>query len=816
MKAIVDQKKMLMHQIELKEQDIQIDMPASLWQYIHELEDMLLDQQRQYKRLALQPAKSAQTQAFATQSAADCKIIDEEIPALRSACAEQGWNEPLRPVAAPVPAVVAPTPQHRPQPQLQPLHHPVGADPMHRAALPPPQQQQQQPPAAGPRTDPRKQGLLSAVQRTLDSGNVPSYMVLKDHLIKHFGAAMFELCKEDVKNMLVSSAPGASVGLLEQRASDYKSAAIKYKNEGNLPCAEYCLRTYKELIATVERAKQGGGGAMASGISLPAAPIVVTRAQDGARAKEIAELEAKLSTQDATLKGLFAQYKKRKDATSKGFGDKCNKALQMTRLSRDQLLAHKVCGTPLSAVISKELPFKVERDFPAIPEGSIEVLLVGFSGVRVPKGSKESDLALFVTTSMETAKDTVQSHDTDIVKDATGGVFDEAESTHLFELGTTSKLRMFQKQSRARLRLTLINRVKQWGGLTYADEPLGVCTLPLKEYDMECKCEHVVDSATFLDVGRERTAVGATAELRLRVQRPLGKGSAKDYIEVNVPFIHIPKPAKEVAVEAVQHHEQQLNAVSEIINRPKHGVLDPRWIPSLDVLQADLVNTQTILQKIAGGQRATVNPERYHQRDALLKQCIAATTQAARADLPAYAKGVAKFYIDIVQKQGLYAQLVAARRAEEAAALVSLAPLVKAEADRRKPDAERVLDIRSLVSYNVVEARLAEANTIMRSIAGTRLATAKPDLMQDLQATTALLEQKLEERRQTISASPPVSTWAYVNQLEQYIAAKTASPPAAGSPKEAQYTTELALMKAEAADFKQKLGGVGGYTPGSA
>lgn len=664
--------------------------------------------------------------------------------------------------------------------------------------------------------DPRKRGLLAAVQKAVSSGNVPSYMVLKGHLIQHFGAALFDSCKEEVKRMLASSEPGASIELLQQRASEYKVAAIKYGKEGNTACAEYCLRTYKELVATVDRAKQGGGTASAGPVTLPAAPIVVSNAQDGARAKEIAELDEKLKVQEATIKELLSQYSKRKDANSIGYGKKCTQVLKMTHDSRDQLLAYKVCGTPVTTVNSKVLSFKVVRDFPRIPDGSIEVLIVGFTGVKIPKGMKESDLAIFITSSIETAKDTVQTHDTDIVKDTTGGVFDEDKSTHEFALGNTSKLRMFQRQSRARLRLTLFTRVKKYGGFSYADEPLGVCTLSLRDYDMDSACEHVINAAPFLDVKKERSPVGASAEVRLRVQRPLGKGDVKDLAEVSVPFTHIPKPAKQKAVEIAQHQKQQLNAVNEIANRPRLGVLDPRWIPAIDVLKAELVHNQGVLQMIAGGQRAAVNPERYHQRDALIKQSLAARMQAASGDLPTYAKGIAKFYIDIIQKQGLYAQLVGAARTAEAVALVSIAPLVKAEAEQVRPDAERVLDIRSLVSYKVVEARLSEADSILSSIAGSALATARPELLKELQDTTALLRQKLAERKQSIAANPPVSTWAYVNDLEQAIAAKIAAPPPAGSPKIKQYTSEVAVMRGEAASLKQQLGGVGGHTYGSA
>ena len=145
-------------------------------------------------------------------------------------------------------------------------------------------------------------------------------------------------------------------------------------------------------------------------------------------------------------------------------------------------------------------------------------------------------------------------------------------------------------------------------------------------------------------------------------------------------------------------------------------------------------------------------------------------------------------------------QLVKAQRGEEAAALLSFAPVFKTEALKRKPQAERVLrirDVNQLVSFKVVEMRLQAAEAHLSAAGGAARA---PELAE----THALLTRKLAERKQAFGSNPPVSTWDYVGQLQRSIdAALAASGPAPVSGSPAAH--ELQLMQQELVWFKQQL-----------
>ena len=66
-------------------------------------------------------------------------------------------------------------------------------------------------------------------------------------------------------------------------------------------------------------------------------------------------------------------------------------------------------------------------------------------------------------------------------------------------------------------------------------------------------------------------------------------------------------------------------------------------------------------------------------------------------------------------------QLVKAKRVDEANALMSFAPVLKAEMLKRKPEAERVLrkrDVQHLVSHTVVKRRLQEIDDKISAAGG--------------------------------------------------------------------------------------------------
>ncbi|XP_073257066.1 coiled-coil and C2 domain-containing protein 1-like isoform X1 [Porites lutea] len=313
---------------------------------------------------------------------------------------------------------------------------------------------------------------------------------------------------------------------LLERQKEFKQAALKSKQQGDLEGAKNYLRMSKGLDRMILNAQNGLRVDLGS---VPPSPFVAARpaptselsfemveAQDcdptPRTPEETSELFSRL--EDALIKQIemcarnAEHYRKLGDITNTKNFETMSKNL---RLDHDAVQSARKHKDPPPRFHYEDRSFTIVDSFPDLSDSEVEINIVRGLNIPLPSGYQPKDMYTYVSYEFPyPSADEPQTGRTQTVKHSINPEYNEVFKVSI-DRKNRSLGRIFKRQP-------VKFEVKYERGFLKGDKALGQVQVKLSSFENKCEIHDCLD---LMDTDRGRKAVGGKLEVHMRIREPL-------------------------------------------------------------------------------------------------------------------------------------------------------------------------------------------------------------------------------------------------------------------------------------------------------